>query len=732
MKTTRGWLGLLILAILLGHTEHTFAFGIGTHRLLNEKTVLASQLDGYLKSQLGLTNGILEDVADKQVIEWVRLGGAAEDEAFGIESLGAAFRSRQHFHNPLLSWDRAGLNGRCFVLVPVSGEASIRWAQDPKQGLSGQAAWADARQAFLQALTLPSKAERDAAWARTFQILGQQMHLVADLAAPAHTRNDPHCLADGFEAWASGNGRLIQDLLAAPPVRPDPAIFSLGVPINDPIAKVPIARLGDSDQYNGGNPDVTLSPTIGLAEYSNANFFSDDTVFSLDLPFPAPTSVELGSPEPEPKTGELRRYFKKVRDGEPINHLAVPSALYDVLPEALQAEKKGLDDMVFQDYGKKLLPRAVGYSAALLDYFFRGSLAAWARADTGKVVLDLSNKSNEVMEGVFEVYAIYDKDTDGERRVKLASLEGGAVTTLQAGSFQTFEIDVPSGQALTHHYILVFRGRLGEEVDTVVGRLFLLTPRVLFVQQDSLTDIKLVECSQAAWDEVEIGARASCLWTTANRQISGTLVKNVVDPIVKRVVARVGVDAASTVSATVWERLGREPDPVAMTFTAPDSPFFWGQAALFLDIQLTNGGTISTRLATFGVGVSGHQKDLFGAYDRNEVVSGKNAYLAISRDLSRDKAISIAGYTNPTNISTGQGYLMVNSGGYSEAVLLVFQAYPSYTAAKTVFDAIQLQEGLPIKWEAVIERVYYREEAEFLRAFMLDAPPQFTIHLSGP
>ena len=34
----------------------------------------------------------------------------------------------------------------------------------------------------------------------------------------------------------------------------------------------------------------------------------------------------------------------------------------------------GLDDNVFRDYAARLIPRAVGYSAALLDYFFRGRL----------------------------------------------------------------------------------------------------------------------------------------------------------------------------------------------------------------------------------------------------------------------------------------------------------------------------------------------------------------------
>ena len=207
---------LLVILIAIWASDIS-AFSIDTHRPLNRRAADASTVDGYLREHLGFSRGLAETFNGKEARKWIEEGGAAEDQAFGLEPLGAAFRSINHFHNPLQAWDSAGLAGRCFGLIPVSGKASVRWAQDPNQGLSGQAAWADARQAFYQALTLPSKAERDTAWAQTFQILGQQMHLIADLAAPAHTRNDPHCPSpDGFEAWASepDDRQLIADLFA--------------------------------------------------------------------------------------------------------------------------------------------------------------------------------------------------------------------------------------------------------------------------------------------------------------------------------------------------------------------------------------------------------------------------------------------------------------------------------------------------------------------------------------
>lgn len=774
------WSVLGILSLTL--VADAWSFGIDTHRLLNARAAAVSTVDSHLKQQLGLVDGLAESVNGKRVLDWFVEGGAAEDQTFGIEPLGAVVRSRHHFHNPLQPWDQAGLNGRCVGLIPVSGKASVRWAQDPGQGLIGQAAWADARQAFLQALTLPSEAERDAAWAKTFQILGQQMHLVADLAAPAHTRNDLHCMADGFEAWASTNGRLIQDLLAAPPVRPDPAIFSLGVPINDPIAKVPIARLGDSDQYNGSNPDVTLSPTIGLAEYSNANFLSDDTVFNTDqFPFPAPTSVELGPPEP--KKGELRRYFKKVRDGELIDHLAVPSALYDFLPEALRDEKKGLDDKVFQDYGEKLFPRAVGYSAALLDYFFRESLQVermyW---ESDGVFIDIRNQAAEEAEGVFELYVIYDKGAEGERREKFVALNGGASVKVRPLARRTFRLDVPPDHRPTSDYMLVFRGRLEDEQDTVVGQVFMV-PHVIVVQEGYHADL-VSDCRRTdrmglflPWPGATYSlktGRWDCDWKAVNHTLSGRILTNSRSPVIERIEARwwgrppslAPLTIGERTYAGVWQREEAEPDPESFSIEDPAS----GRVGLNLTIFLKGGEQIETSLATFGESSSTQAKTL---WVHNPGSGGGLGYLVESRrsvTLGVDynwytegllqypffQATSISGYANPTDTITYRRFYSLGLGEGVEvdpfmfvaSVIDDFKTFPSgdskpstedpaFQAAEQRFGAIepledpQTHQGPFITWQAEVARVYQPMEREFLRAVMTTEPPPFTIQLSG-
>jgi hypothetical protein len=50
--------------------------------------------------------------------------------------------------------------------------------------------WDNARKYFYSALTSPGKAIREDSYAKTFQAVGQVMHLLQDMAVPAHVRND--------------------------------------------------------------------------------------------------------------------------------------------------------------------------------------------------------------------------------------------------------------------------------------------------------------------------------------------------------------------------------------------------------------------------------------------------------------------------------------------------------------------------------------------------------------
>ena len=50
----------------------------------------------------------------------------------------------------------------------------------------------DARDYQYKSLTAPAKVTRDENTALLFNVLGQVLHLLEDMAQPQHTRNDPH------------------------------------------------------------------------------------------------------------------------------------------------------------------------------------------------------------------------------------------------------------------------------------------------------------------------------------------------------------------------------------------------------------------------------------------------------------------------------------------------------------------------------------------------------------
>ena len=489
----------IIMLVLVCSGMPVSAYDLAAHQAISHTAVgeVGDSMDMRLK-ELGLTDGILTQLSSesvrKTVREWVEHGGASEDDP--------SPRVVNHFHNPMAeSWGTAGL-----TVGPFRWFSSVVWQQHPAQDTApginngpGTWSWPSARQRYFEALTSAAKSERDEAFARLFRSLGQMMHLVQDASVPAHVRNDQHLTLkiagftivadpDGYEHWvddvAANPTAIAELLLSRPPIKPSADVFfaGAGAPrIDRTAAPAAVSALIDTGQYTGKNPAVTttaggIAPLVGLAEYANANFLSKDTN-SLDdsqgvkgLPYPSRWSVQPTLETVDPRTGELRVYFAKTKDGEPIQRLAVATVLYSYLPPFLQYVKVGLDDAVHAEYAEKLLPRAVGYSAAVLDYFFRGAIEARLEGNRLRVT---NRTPGESMSG--ELRLFYDT-ADGERvpagqwSVTLGPDQESAPLLLPP-----LRPDTRPGKADT--YLLVFRGRLGleaggqfvGEADAVVG-----------------------------------------------------------------------------------------------------------------------------------------------------------------------------------------------------------------------------------------------------------------------
>jgi len=444
-------------------------YEILTHDEITQAAGRRSTLNEVLRVRLGVSNGLDTVIRGKVLTEWLGQGGRREDDFL---------RFLNHFHNPLADWSAAGLLGSI-------GESSILWGQNTD--VSGWS-WQDVRNAYFDALTRSTRSDRETSLTRAFEGLGRQVHLVQDAASPAHTRNDPHALYNyeslvddvrekdetTFNAWLAGSPDT--------PGAPDPAWQALD---SNPLAPVATARLIDADRYLGGNPAVTTGALIGLAEYTNANFLSEDRIFTENdvdplrrFPYPNRSSVTEQDFDVIVRGATVkRRYFVKSTDGATGYRLATVGLLRDYhqrfnLDWTRFRESPTLDEAVYRDYAERLVPRAVVYSRALLDYFFRGLVIA----SGNDLSFGFVNGSDEAMDGTFTLY--YDDASDVRRPVPGAAWMRALAPS---GAVEDLSLSAPTSPPAKEpgKYMLVFRGALGSERDAVVGRQVFIEPMMV-------------------------------------------------------------------------------------------------------------------------------------------------------------------------------------------------------------------------------------------------------------
>ena len=440
---------------LLGTKDVALSYEPATHQVIGRTAFDRSNLDAVLKIQYRLERGVTSVINGETVQAWIEIGARREDFP--------AIRVLNHFHNPLKLWDSAG---------GLFGQSSIYWQQNPDQGLGGTWSWPTARQGLLKFLTSPTPAARMQALADTARALGQTMHVVQDAASPAHTRDDPHLIRDGYEArieeLRSSRDTALRSrfdaFLATPSDLPQSSSFAL---TDNPRAPVPVARLIDSDRFSGTVQSYVTGAQAGLAEYTSGGYVSDDTIFSG---FALPRRESLGTAVFDPPAGApgARRYFPKTTDGDAIGHFVAEGTLYERL--FFRGQLFGgfiLDDRVYEDYAAQLIPRAAAYSAALLNYFFRSNFdftVSVNTTDPARRVLKITvppQLTAETMDGTFTLYA---DDQNGLR----GAVAGATITeALPRGAEAQVSFTPVSGVSA---YVLVFAGKMGDEEGAVTGK----------------------------------------------------------------------------------------------------------------------------------------------------------------------------------------------------------------------------------------------------------------------
>lgn len=479
-----------------------------THLDMSESATNQSVLNyGYLTSNLGLQFGV--DAAltwasnsttiNNSVIGWIQLGANTEDDLVPP-------RVVNHFHNPLSNsglTDTLPLSSYIFIISLIESgfpwESALTWAKDPvTQGgiyyYNDDWSWQTTKLHYYNSLTASLKIWRDAELAQTFYGLGHQIHLLQDMSQPAHVRNDGH-LDDfvgmyidyktgtrgfeKFENWAAYHYQTealtyIYNLDGTHPlVFPDFSLTS-GVSLT-------FDSFWDTDKYDGTSPVSRTETKIGLSEYTNSNFFSDDTINPL-LPgdyllhhFPFPSNdytTYIACSDPQTVAGQITStvYYGNRACNDPAgpDHF-LKGSLLNIGSFQLNIPWFSLDSKVYNDYAQVLFPRAVGYSAAFINYFFRGELRL---ENLGSNQFRVWNFSPEPLNsGNISVY--YDNTYNDRTFLGSVSIST-PIATGQSSNSSTYT--PPSGVSFPPTdniepgvYWLVFQGSMGNEANAVIG-----------------------------------------------------------------------------------------------------------------------------------------------------------------------------------------------------------------------------------------------------------------------
>ncbi|GEM_PF-2962782 len=455
----------LFLILVLGAFPFTAsAYEVPTHEKMSSRAADASVLGTYALSEIGLGAVGTQTFFGSTIRDLIMYGSNHEDDAP---------RYVNHFYNPL---DGSGYH-HFFV-----GHPSPAWGLEDSTTFVGQDnSWKDLQEYYYGALTSSDQDSRNNFFVETFKSLGYVMHLVEDAGQPQHTRNDSHIPGSLYE-------KVTNELF-------DGLEYEEYPPVS-------FSHVRDY-WYTVAPPHRNVNEILagkGIAEYSNRNFVTTDTNFrwtgnhpTRDPQFPlpevepqVPLQVDISALISDPRcgranpalTGVLTFYGNTVKDSyrgdSDFNKYATTLSIFDTDLQEESFSSPGsftLNRFNFCHAHPYLIPRAIGYSAGLVNFFFRGRLEVDVSQLGGQLNVTAKNISGSgiaLSSGSFEVY--YDaKDGTRKRAIGPTSigsggLENGATVTLAGSAPSDIDMSNPSP------YMVVFRGIVGQEYG-VIGRM---------------------------------------------------------------------------------------------------------------------------------------------------------------------------------------------------------------------------------------------------------------------
>lgn len=429
-----GRIGITALALLAGALGNTtFAYERPTHVVLSQQAFQASMMDliafEYGMGAFGINNDgsiAFQKYPDTTGVNWdlyalVQDGSWLEDDST---------RSLNHFFNPV--------NNQPLPSVPFTVYTSPDWALAPTGTITGGVlassqtnSYFDARSYYWTALTATDPTVRSQNLGLMYQSLGQVIHHLEDMAQPQHARDEAHCDAfvcalptlglqfglyhpSAYEKYMlyctivqlnglpSGNCPALSGSY--------PVVFDQNNQSTYGLFNIPRDFWTKSLQGNGG------SPSYGLAEYTNAGFVGANTNFqgtptalqpaSGALPLPNGNGAQLNT---VPVTGLLGGLFPITAPmtfiSTPVNdqYTGTPTtnpmtSAYSIFTGDLMGLHFGsvftLNEFTYSSAASLLIPRAIGYSAGLLNFFFRGEIGVSLPREGVYGIIDQSQQYN--------------------------------------------------------------------------------------------------------------------------------------------------------------------------------------------------------------------------------------------------------------------------------------------------------------------------------------------------
>ncbi|HEX7327804.1 MAG TPA: hypothetical protein VF428_04620, partial [Casimicrobiaceae bacterium] len=235
-------------------------------------------------------------------------------------------------------------------------------------------------------------------WATTFRALGDVLHVNQDMAQPQHTRNEPH--AGKYCSWTpgcpGGHSSVYEKYINARAL--GATAFDLKQPYNTSVKVSPLPLVAGSypipafgrysDYWSTAKGTASLTGK-GLANYSNQGFFTAGKNFdSTEYPSPPqqmgayavrklPAPLWDGGTATDPTPTYV--YYGSVTDSWQDSAVSnVPLTTFGLWDQFLQKHgalpRYMLNRVNYDAMADLLIPRAVSYSAGLINYFFRGVL----------------------------------------------------------------------------------------------------------------------------------------------------------------------------------------------------------------------------------------------------------------------------------------------------------------------------------------------------------------------